>query len=117
VAVVRVLAAPLIVLLSTGIPSNNPPQALAPVSRSTTALNPPSSFAMHECRPNDTIVVVTTYKEYSMKTKYPHETKEYHIKEMEEYLWFADMTFNSAGNIDQSQAKKIKEYWEINENA
>ena len=48
----------------------------------------------------------------SMKTKFPHETKEYHIKEMEDYLWFVDMTFNSAGNIDQSQAKKIKEYWE-----
>lgn len=47
----------------------------------------------------------------SMKTKYPHETKEYHIKEMEEYLWFVDMTFNSSGNIDHSQAKKIKEYW------
>ena len=53
----------------------------------------------------------------SMKTKFPHEMKEYHIKEMEDYLWFVDMTFNSAGNIDQSQAKKIKEYWGIIENA
>jgi hypothetical protein len=53
----------------------------------------------------------------SMKTKFPNETKEYHIKEIEDYLWFVDMTFNSAGNIDQSQAKKIKEYWGINENA
>lgn len=49
----------------------------------------------------------------SMKTKCPHETKEYHIKEMEEYLWFVDMVFNSSGNIDQSQVKKIKEYWGI----
>ena len=47
----------------------------------------------------------------SMKTKYPHETKEYHIKEMEEYLWFLEMIFNPSGNIDQSQVKKIKEYW------
>ncbi|WP_162477950.1 hypothetical protein [Nitrososphaera sp. AFS] len=52
-----------------------------------------------------------------MKTKFPHEMKEYHIKEMEDYLWFVDMTFNSAGYIDQSQAKKIKEYWGIIENA
>ena len=53
----------------------------------------------------------------SMKTKFPHETKEYHIKEMEEYLWFVDMVFNSSGNIDQSQVKKINEYWGMEENA
>ena len=53
----------------------------------------------------------------SMKTKYPHETKEYHIKDMEEYLWFLDMIFNSSRNIDQSQVKKIKEYWGLKENA
>jgi hypothetical protein len=51
----------------------------------------------------------------SMKTKYPHETKEFDIKEMEEYLWFVDMTFNSTGNIDQSHVKKIKQYWGIKE--
>lgn len=53
----------------------------------------------------------------SIKEKFPHETKEYHIKVMEEYLWFVDMIFMSIGNIHQSEVKKIKEYWGIEENA
>ena len=52
-----------------------------------------------------------------MKTKYRHETKEFDITELEEYLWFVDMVFKSSENIDQAQVKKIKEYWGIKENA
>ena len=53
----------------------------------------------------------------SLKEKYPHETKEYHIKVMEEYLLLVDMVFTSIGNIHQSEVKKIKEYWGVKENA
>jgi len=51
----------------------------------------------------------------SMKAKHPNEMKQFHIKEMEEYLWFVDMIFNSIGNLDQSQIKKIKDYWGLDE--
>ncbi len=48
-----------------------------------------------------------------MKTKYLHETKEFGIKEMEEYIWFVDMTFNSTGNVDQVQVNKIKDFFHL----